>query len=130
MNEDVARALIDEYLPLLSQGDTTALEYFHRDATFHWDGREPVSGKLKIGEEIRLIPLFTHELSTLDCQSSGVVPYHVVVVTGVLQMKCEQQVKKFHSSFYLYYVEGEDEEEASKPLIMYQTMKILDNVNQ
>lgn len=110
-------ALINDYFELLSQGDASALRYFHRDATFHWEGRDPVSGKLKIGSEIRLVPLFTYSLSTLDCQNSEAVPYVIIVATGMIRFG-SQQAQRFHSSFYMN-IEGPE------PLIMYQTMKIM-----
>lgn len=115
---EFAEALVQEYFPFLSVCDASAAKFLHKDVSLEWMDKEKVTGKLKAVEAIKQIRPFTYVLSTVDCQETNGLPFSMIIITGMLRFGSEVG-HRFHTSIYV-------SNEGENPLIMYQTMKLID----
>lgn len=104
----VAKAIIDRFIPLISQDPAEAMRFCSIDCTMVWSSNEPATlyGKHSIYQFIKQLPLFKLEIETYDCHDVPTDnPIIVVVVTGKIVFY-PAQAFKLHSSFHIELRDG------------------------
>ena len=75
---------------------------YSEQSTMTWEGA-PFRGAAEIGQKLASLP-FTqcqHQISTCDCQASGVPGGIIVFVTGMLLLEGQEHPLKFAQVFHL-----------------------------
>lgn len=93
----ISREIITRFMKLLGENSQSASDYFSNNATIDWNLTR-VTGKIKIFDFLKEIPLFTHKLIEFDCQSVPDIP-SLTIVTSEGFLEISGTPNRYHASF-------------------------------
>lgn len=101
----VAKEIVSNFMKLLGENSQKASDYFSNNATIDWNLTR-VTGKIKIFDYLKEIPLFTHHIIEFDCQTVPDVPSLTIVTSDGL-LEISGKPNRYHASFTVKLAEDE-----------------------
>lgn len=101
----ISKEIVTRFMKLLGENSQLASDYFSNDATIDWDSNK-VTGKFKIFDFLKEIPLFTHTIIEFDCQTVADIPCFTIVTSdGYLDMSGSPN--RYHATFMVKLADDE-----------------------
>jgi hypothetical protein len=123
----LAKAILENYFPLLRREPTEAAKWYKQDAALDWIfgmGSQPerTYGQHSIFQFFKTIPELAFEIESYDCHPISADPQlTMLVVSGkACTLTSAQKEYSFHTTMHIQRFEGE-----ARALIVYQSFFLL-----